>query len=74
MITMLVTVLARDPVLRVRRDYSGLSMTLEQAQKETSQREGAKEEEDQLWLSQLWATREGLKPAESIVPFGDSRP
>lgn len=69
-ITILVTVLARDPMLRAGRDYSGLSMTLKQAQKETSQREGAEEEEDQLWLSHNGET----EASGAHCSFSDSRP
>lgn len=35
---MLVTVIERDPILRVRRDYGGPTMSLNQAMKELAQR------------------------------------
>lgn len=43
-----VAVFARDPLLRVRRDYCGSVMSLEQALKDLAQRGEAKEEEEQL--------------------------
>lgn len=42
-------------------------MTLEQPLNELAQREEAKEEEEQLSISQLMARRERLEPTESIV-------
>lgn len=46
-----VVIHAGDPVLRVQREYIGLNITLEQAQKELDQRGEAGEEEEHLSIS-----------------------
>lgn len=69
-ITMPVTVLSGDQLLRVRKNYVASTMTLEQAHKELALIEEADEEEEQLPISQLQDKRERLEPTESIVLLG----
>lgn len=73
-IAMPVTAFSREPLLRVRNDNGGPITSLEQTQKELAQREEVEEEEEQLPISQLRVTREGLEPTVSIVPLATLDP
>lgn len=64
-----VAVYARDPLLRVWREYGGPTMSPKQAFKELARRGEAKDKEEQLSISQLQATRERLEQAEFTPPL-----
>lgn len=60
--------------MRVRKDYGGPTMTIEQAHHRLSQREEVEEEDDQLSISQLRPTKDRLEPAKSIIPLATVDP
>lgn len=64
---MLVVVCARDPLLRVWRDYNYYVPRV--GIEELAHRGEAEEEEEHLQISPHRATREWVEPAESIPPL-----
>lgn len=63
-----VTVYARDRLMRVRRDYGGPTISFHQAMKKLGQKGEVEEEEEQLPISQLRATRERLESRSLFLP------